>query len=136
MGQTQTATLTDARKLVSLRAILQMPCHGVFGQLAGGQIIPDEEFVAGQDPAILLIKVVDRPENPDSPDVREFDDFINVGATWDTIRRAPHADAAIKRMIAMESPGISDSAIENRLMNLPGVQSAWRAAINTAVEEL
>lgn len=133
MGQIQTASLAEAKKLISLRAILQMPFHGIFGQLPSGQIIPSEEFVTGQEPPILLIKVVDRPEREDSPSVRESDDFINVGATLDSLNRAPYIDLALKRMVAMESVGIIDSAIEGRLMNLPGVQSAWRAAVKKAI---
>ncbi len=136
MPQTQTASPAEAKKLISLRAILQLPVHGLFGQLPSGQIISDEEFIAGQEPPILLLKVVDRPTPDDSPAVPAFDDFINVGATLDTLKRAPHIDAAIRRMIAVENVGLSDSAIDNRLMNLPGVQSAWRTAVKKAFESL
>ncbi len=136
MNQIQTATIAEAKKLASLRAILQMPSHGIFGQLASGEIVPDEEFVAGQEPPILLIKVVDRPTPEDSAAIQAFDDFINVGATLDNLKRAPHIDAAIKRMIAVENVGLSDSAIDNRLMNLPGVQSAWRTAVKKAIENI
>ncbi len=136
MGQIQTASIAEAKKLVTLRAILQMPVHGIYGQLSNGQIIPDEEFVRGQEPPILLIKVVDRETPEDSPSIEAADDYVNVGTTLDNLKRSPHVDAAIKRMIAVENVGISDSAIDNRLMNLPGVQSAWRTAIRKALDEL
>lgn len=136
MSQAQLASLADAKKLVSLRAILQLPVHGIFGQLSNGHIIPDEEFVQGKEPAILLIKVVDRETPEDSPSVPAADDYINVGATLDLLKRAPSYDVGIKRMIAIEEPGITDTAIDNRLMNLPGVQSAYRAAVRKAVGEL
>lgn len=135
MSQKQTAMIAEAHKLAALRKTLSMPTYGIFGQMPDGGYAPEEQFVE-PPPTILLVKVEDRETPEDSPSVPAHDDFINVGKTMDLLKRAPSLDAGIKRMIAIEQPGISDEAINARLMNLPGVQAEFNKAVRKAIGEL
>jgi len=136
MAQNQTATMEQARKMVRLRTTLQMPSYGIWGQLSTGQIMHESEFVAGSEPPILLIKVVDRKKPEDSANVAEFDDFINVGKEYEMIVKAPNTSEALHQIIANENPGISRAAAEDRIDNLNGVSIAWEKAVTEAVKAI
>jgi len=134
MAQTQTATLDETRKLIALRAVLGMKNHGVFGQLANGAIVLVDE--SDKVPPILLIKILDRPDREDTSSVPAFDEFINVGATLDSLQRASSVENGIRNMFANENVGVTRAEVTARIMNLPGVQASWNKAVNSALTNL
>jgi len=134
MAQTQTATLDETRKLIALRAVLGMKNHGIFGQLANGDIVPMQQF--DKNPPILLIKILDRPDREDSSSVPSADEFINVGATLDSLQRASSVEEGIRNMFANENVGATRAEVTARLMNLPGVQAALDKALIAALKIL
>ena len=135
MGQTQTASLTEAKKLVALRSILGMPNNGIFGQTVNGEMYAQEQFVEPAPP-ILLIKILDRPDREDSSSVPSADEFINVGATFESLQRASSVEEGIRNMFANENVGATRAEVTARLMNLPGVQAAWSKALMAALRSL
>ena len=135
MGQIQTASLAEAKKLVSLRSILGMPTHGIFGQTANGEIYAQEQFVEPAPP-ILLIKILDRPDRENSSSVPSADEFVNVGMTLDSLQRASSVENGIRNMFANENVGVTRAEVTARIMNLPGVQAAWNKSVNSALNSL
>jgi|GEM_PF-4421579 len=135
MGQIQTASLAEAKKLVSLRSILGMPNHGIFGQTANGEIYAQEQF-SEPAPPILLIKILDRPDREDSSSVPSADEFVNVGMTLDSLQRASSVENGIRNMFANENVGVTRAEVTARIMNLPGVQASWNKAVNSALTNL
>lgn len=134
--QKNTATVAEANKLVSLRAILRLGNYGIFFQSpSGGQPQPIAEATV-VEPAILLIKRVDRERPEDSASVDASDDYINVGVTWDTIYRASYVADGLRNMIASEIPGITLSEQDARIDGLPGVSPVWNKAVAAAVKAL
>ncbi len=129
-------TIDEARCAVKkLNAIGEMT-YGIFANPTGTHDYLSEEDMAlnGITEGNLLIRMKVPVANPTSEDVPAHGEYQSVDSVLDLIARASSPDEAASQLVKMLNPGISDSATTSRLMAMPGVQSAYSAAVAMAWE--
>lgn len=122
----QMDTLANAKKNEAKLKLLG-PTYGIVN-IVGGEIIEEADF-SGLVEGYLHIRVGITKTPEDSPSVPAFGDYVNSFLVGDTIKRAPTALEAAKR-VALTLPGVeNDMTALARVYSMPSVKEAVETAL-------
>ena len=122
----QMDTLANAKRNEAKLKLLG-PTYGIVN-IVGNEVIEEADF-NGLIEGYLHIRVGITPNPEGSPSVPAFGDYVNSFLVGDTIKRAPNAIEAAKR-VALTLPGVDDDMTAlARVYSMPSVKDAVETAL-------
>lgn len=135
----QNATLAQAQELVKKRRALGLSAIAIFAIGNNGDVVMEENFanteIAGYPDAPMNLNIQTHKAPDEQVENLRYafpGQFLNVGLNAVTLKKAASLSAAIHQMFAVDNPGMKDSEITTRIMNLPNVKASFEAAVRAA----
>jgi len=142
-GKKNNRTVAEAVGAVRKMALVGIPSLGIVAIGSGGQIVEEMDFeLNGIDPK-LPANLEIRTSTGNGPDkdadgneiensVPDFGGYMNVDAVLDSVEKAANPIEAVKQLMAMAKPGVTDMEVSVAIDSLPGVAAAKQAAVLAA----